>query len=177
MVTGVNLPMLIKLASGVDPQPLEELATFIKEYGRRNISVASEILPDAGAYHDTFFHIDKAAVQATGLHIVPGELIGETGLFLANVDKDRNLGRRQIPFEAGLRAIMAKRPDDDPFLPVLAKGDLRELEQSWPVLHMHRVRPQVIESMSELDRTSLRNVITEKLESLFLMQGQDARVA
>jgi PTS system mannose-specific IIA component len=49
VVTGVNLPMLIKLATGVEPQPLEELATFIKEYGRRNISVASEILPDAGS--------------------------------------------------------------------------------------------------------------------------------
>ena len=49
VVTGVNLPMLIKLASGVDPQPLEDLATFIKEYGRRNISVASEILPDVSS--------------------------------------------------------------------------------------------------------------------------------
>ena len=49
VVTGVNLPMLIKLASGVEPQPLEDLATFIKEYGRRNISVASEILPDASS--------------------------------------------------------------------------------------------------------------------------------
>ena len=49
VVTGVNLPMLIKLASGVDPQPLEDLATFIKEYGRRNISVASEILPGGGS--------------------------------------------------------------------------------------------------------------------------------
>jgi PTS system mannose-specific IIA component len=45
VVTGVNLPMLIKLATGVEPKSLEELATFIKEYGRRNISVASEILP------------------------------------------------------------------------------------------------------------------------------------
>ena len=41
--------MLIKLATGVDPESLEDLATFIKEYGRRNISVASEILPDAGS--------------------------------------------------------------------------------------------------------------------------------
>ena len=49
VVTGVNLPMLIKLATGVDPESLEDLATFIKEYGRRNISVASEILPDAGS--------------------------------------------------------------------------------------------------------------------------------
>jgi hypothetical protein len=29
-----------------DRKPLEELAVFIKEYGRRNISVASELLPE-----------------------------------------------------------------------------------------------------------------------------------
>ena len=134
------------------------------------------ILPDAGAFHDTFFHITRASVTATGLYVVPGELIGKEGLYLANMDANRNMGPKQIPFEAGMRAIMAKRPKEDPFLPVLAKGDLRELEQSWPVLHLHRVKPAVIENMSALDRTSLTNVITEKLESLFLSQT-DACVA
>jgi mannose PTS system EIIA component len=46
VVTGVNLPMLIKLATLRKPQPLEELAAFIKDYGQRNISLASELLPD-----------------------------------------------------------------------------------------------------------------------------------
>ena len=46
VVTGANLPMLIKLATLPEEKSLEELATFIKEYGRRNISVASEILPE-----------------------------------------------------------------------------------------------------------------------------------
>jgi len=46
VVTGLNLPMLIKLATLSEDKPLEDLATFIKSYGRRNISVASEILPD-----------------------------------------------------------------------------------------------------------------------------------
>ena len=46
VVTGLNLPMLIKLATLTEPKPLEELATFIRDYGKRNISVASEILPD-----------------------------------------------------------------------------------------------------------------------------------
>ena len=123
------------------------------------------ILPDAGAYHDTFYHIDRSAVTATGLYIVPGELIDKGGLYLANVDNNRSLGKRQIPFEAGLRAIIKRRPANDPFLPVLAKGDLRELEQSWPVMHMHRVKPEVIENMPDLDRARLTNVITEKLES------------
>ncbi len=46
VVTGVNLPMLIKLATLRDERPLEDLARFIKEYGQRNISVAREILPE-----------------------------------------------------------------------------------------------------------------------------------
>ncbi|MEE3327201.1 MAG: PTS sugar transporter subunit IIA [Myxococcota bacterium] len=48
VVTGVNLPMLIKLGSLREEKPLEELAGFIKDYGQRNISVASEVLPDGG---------------------------------------------------------------------------------------------------------------------------------
>jgi PTS system mannose-specific IIA component len=47
VVTGVNLPMLIKLATLRDAKPLEELASFIKQYGQRNISMASEILPES----------------------------------------------------------------------------------------------------------------------------------
>ena len=47
VVTGVNLPMLIKLATLRGEPPLEELARLIKDYGQRNISVAREILPEA----------------------------------------------------------------------------------------------------------------------------------
>ena len=46
VVTGLNLPMLIKLATMTEKRPLEDLAAFIKEYGQRNIRVASEILPE-----------------------------------------------------------------------------------------------------------------------------------
>ena len=45
VVTGLNLPMMIKLATMKEDKNLEELARFIKDYGRRNISVASELLP------------------------------------------------------------------------------------------------------------------------------------
>ena len=130
------------------------------------------ILPDPAAYHDTFFNIEAKAIAATGLYIVPGQLLNRQGLFLANIDENRNLGKRQIPFEAGMRAIMKKRPKGDPFLPMLAKGDLREFEQSWPVMHLHRVKPKVLNQLSDLDRNSLANVITEKLESLFLEQNK-----
>ena len=46
VITGVNLPMLIKLATLAESKSLEDLAAFIKQYGQRNISVASELLPD-----------------------------------------------------------------------------------------------------------------------------------
>ncbi|MEZ4290098.1 MAG: PTS sugar transporter subunit IIA [Myxococcota bacterium] len=46
VVTGMNLPMLSKLATLRDEKPLDELARFIKAYGQRNISVASELVPE-----------------------------------------------------------------------------------------------------------------------------------
>lgn len=46
VVTGMNLPMLVKLASVGAAEGLEDLATLLKEYGRRNISVASQLLPE-----------------------------------------------------------------------------------------------------------------------------------
>jgi PTS system mannose-specific IIA component len=44
IVTGVNLPMLIKLSTLREEKTLEELASFIKAYGQKNIHLASEIL-------------------------------------------------------------------------------------------------------------------------------------
>jgi PTS system mannose-specific IIA component len=49
VVTGLNLPMLIKLATLREEKSLQDLAVFIKEYGRRNISVARELLSEDGA--------------------------------------------------------------------------------------------------------------------------------
>ncbi len=132
------------------------------------------ILPDPAVFHDTFNFIGPDAVTATGLYIIPGELIDKSGLHLANVNEDRTLGKRQIPFEAGLRSLINKRPDDDPFLPILAKGDLREFEESWPVLHLHRVRPEALPRLSDLDKSSIASVIAEKLETLFINQQKVA---
>lgn len=44
VICGMNLPMLIKLASCRNGFPLQEAATLAKEYGRRHISLASEVL-------------------------------------------------------------------------------------------------------------------------------------
>jgi len=44
VVCGMNLPMLIKLAGCREDTPLREAAAMAKEYGRRHISLASEVL-------------------------------------------------------------------------------------------------------------------------------------
>ena len=46
VVTGMNLPMLIKLATLQNEKSLEDLASFIKDYGQRNISVASKLVAE-----------------------------------------------------------------------------------------------------------------------------------
>jgi PTS system mannose-specific IIA component len=44
VITGVNLPMLLKLSTYEEERDLAELAEFIKTYGQKNINLASEIL-------------------------------------------------------------------------------------------------------------------------------------
>ncbi len=44
VITGVNLPMLLKLSTYEEERNLDELAEFIKTYGQKNINLASEIL-------------------------------------------------------------------------------------------------------------------------------------
>ncbi len=44
VVTGLNLPMLIKISNCREGMSLPELAKMVKEAGQRNINLASEIL-------------------------------------------------------------------------------------------------------------------------------------
>ncbi len=44
IVAGVNLPMLIKIATARETQPLRELTVMAKESGQKYIHIASEVL-------------------------------------------------------------------------------------------------------------------------------------
>jgi mannose PTS system EIIA component len=46
VVTGMNLPMIIKLANSRENRTPSELASFIREYGQKNITVASALLQE-----------------------------------------------------------------------------------------------------------------------------------
>lgn len=44
VVTGINLPMLVKLAQLKEDLPIHDVAVLVRDYGRRNIRVASDVL-------------------------------------------------------------------------------------------------------------------------------------
>jgi PTS system mannose-specific IIA component len=44
IVTGVNLPMVIKLANQTGKESFEELAKKVKQQGQKHVSIASELL-------------------------------------------------------------------------------------------------------------------------------------
>ena len=46
IVTGVNLPMIIRLANQNGNESLEQLAAGVREQGQRHISIASELLEE-----------------------------------------------------------------------------------------------------------------------------------
>jgi PTS system mannose-specific IIA component len=46
VISGFNLPMLIKLANLKDDANFRDTVTFIQQYGQRNIVIASDVLGD-----------------------------------------------------------------------------------------------------------------------------------
>ncbi|MDO6806622.1 hypothetical protein Q4595_29455, partial [Wenyingzhuangia sp. 1_MG-2023] len=66
------------------------------------------ILPDPYAFHDTFNHLNPTAVQSTGLHVIPGNLIGKSGLYLIISHRDKNVRSVPIPFQEGIRQILRR---------------------------------------------------------------------
>lgn len=125
------------------------------------------ILPDPYAHHDTFQGVPEEAIKVTGLTIVPGELMGKEGLHLTIPFRSGNARRvRVVPLHAGLRAINNQRPEDKPFLPILMKGDLREIERRVPALHLHTIDLNFLGARSALERSDIMQTISGRLPSI-----------
>ena len=126
------------------------------------------ILPDELAWHDTFHDIPVEAVEPTGAHILPGETLGHSGLYLKVPGEFRLVASRELPFQDGLRLLIERhRARGEHFLPVLVKGDLREYEARMPSLHLHRINPRKLGHLSQLSIDAIRGVIAEHLLGLF----------
>lgn len=144
---------------------------FPKEEDRKLV-----ILPNPYAPHDTFNGIPDSAITATGLYILPAP--SGTASPAANSNKKprelllripfRGGGAkfRTVPLQIGLRVVGQKRPPERPFLPVLMKGDLRELDSSTPCLHLHSIQLERLGDHSMLEREGMRKVIQKHLCSL-----------
>ncbi len=125
------------------------------------------ILPDPYAYHDTFQNIPEQAVVKTGMNIVPGEVVGKTGLFLTVPVVSNGVRKSKvIALQSALRVINSRRPAHDPLLPVLMKGDLREFQHRMPMLHLHRIKLSELGARSQMERDGIRRVIEAKLPSI-----------
>lgn len=116
------------------------------------------ILPNPHAFHDTFNRINDDAVIQTSLFITPNDA-GDLQLMIPM----SNGKQRAMPLAVGLNFIQNKLGPDVPFLPVLAKGDLREFKQTRPMLHLHRVVLSKIQKTSELEIRAIRKAVQDKL--------------
>lgn len=126
------------------------------------------LLPNELAWHDTFNDIPADAVEPTGIHILPGETMGHTGLYLKVPGEHRLTASLELPFQQGLRLLIQRYlAKGDFFLPVLVKGDLREYEARMPSLHLHRINPAKLTRHSQLSIDGLKSAIAEHLIGLF----------
>jgi len=106
-------------------------------------------------------------VIKTGMNIIPGEVAGKTGLYLTVPQKTADgVKSKLIALQVALRVINERRAPENPFLPVLVKGDLREFQQRMPMLHLHCIRLDGLGERSQLERDGLRRVISAKLPSI-----------
>lgn len=138
--------------------PVEQLYTNYEIIVPDNDARKLIILPNPHAFHDTFNHINGDAIVQTSLFIAPAA-DGNLELLVPLSTG----GRRAMPLAVGLNFIQTKLGPNVPFLPVLAKGDLREFKKSTPILHLNRIVLHKVTRHSELEIRAIRKVIQDKL--------------
>lgn len=138
--------------------PVEQLYTNYEIIVPDNDARKLIILPNPHAFHDTFSHINQDAVIKTSLFIAP-DAEGKLQLLIP-LGNGRS---RPMPLGVGLNFIQTKLGPNVPFLPVLAKGDLREFRKNMPILHLHRIVLDKVTRHSEMEVRAVRKVIQDKL--------------
>ncbi|MFQ3231930.1 MAG: hypothetical protein ACI9DO_003325 [Reinekea sp.] len=125
------------------------------------------VLPNPYAFHDTFHNISQNAVRDTGLFIVPGSLIGKSGLYIIVKYKNSNVRPVPLPIRHALKKMVRTGQDNDPFLPILIKGDLREFDTDIPCLHLHRLKLSELDLRSNFEKENIKKAIFDKMSSLY----------
>ncbi len=126
------------------------------------------ILPNPSAYHDTFQLISNDAIYPTGLYIVaanPKNMNSKLNLAIPKKSNNHKKRYKLFSLDEGLDLINNKRPDDKPFLPVLIKGDLRELNSDTPCLHLHAINIDKL-VISHHQSEDIKRVVLNNLSQL-----------
>lgn len=124
------------------------------------------ILPNQWSYHDTFNSITENAVVSTGLSIFPKTVNGQSIVCL-RIPFNKVGGEqryRDIPLHYGINIITRSRPDQSPFLPIISKGDLRNLDVNTPCLHLHNLELTQLQNQSGLELSLLKKTISQNIK-------------
>jgi hypothetical protein len=125
------------------------------------------VIPNQYAYHDTFNHVNDEAIVDTHFDIIPGEMIGKTGLYMRVPYKEGGkINVRPIPFRFAIERMLVAQNAANPFVPVLVKGNLREFELTNPYLHLHRIQIDKLDRLSQFEQDDIKRVVWDKLKSL-----------
>lgn len=125
------------------------------------------VLPNPFAFHDTFNNVNKEAVRDTGLFIVPGALFSKSGLYVIVKFKNQSVNPAPIPIRQALKRMVRTGAQDDPFLPILIKGDLREFDVDTPCLHLHRIKLSELFSCSDFEKSNIKKAAFKKMAELY----------
>ncbi len=145
---------------------VEQLYTNYNIFFPREEARKLVILPNPYAHHDTFNSIPEDAATATGMEILPGLIKNKPALFLRIPFKSGKVKYRTVPLQMGLRVVQQQCSPERPFLPVLMKGDLRELDASTPCLHLHRIHLDRLVTHSPLVKNDIQKIILKRLVDL-----------
>ena len=159
----INFIMQFRKTLCVYSRPVTQLYTNYDIFLPQDQDKKLVILPNPTQPHDTFNGIPSEAVTPTGLNIIPGDLVGKKGLYLSLPVKGSDKPRA-LPLTAGFHAIIKRHSEEKPFLPVLTKGDLRELKTDVPCIHLHKIHIDKIEGLSGIDLQGIVNSITDKIQ-------------
>ncbi|MDF1780532.1 MAG: hypothetical protein P1U67_04495 [Alcanivoracaceae bacterium] len=123
------------------------------------------VVPDLEAFTETWYSIPDRAIKPTGYTILPGGVVGKSGLFLHIPFADSGKGRA-VPLAAGLRAVSDEfQQRGEEFLPLLTKGDLRAFKKQAPMLNLHRLDLAEMREKSRFEISDIRSGIRQKLRA------------
>jgi hypothetical protein len=121
------------------------------------------VIPDLEAFTETWYSIPEKALLSTEYTIVPGGILGRSGLFLHTRGADGK-GGKAVPLATGLDLVaeeFEKRGEE--FLPILVKGSLRAFNKQAPTLGLHRLDTKVMREKSRFELNDIRSSMRKKL--------------